>query len=111
MSQVLNAVTTAVRSLRRMPLLTGGAIATLSVAIGLNLAVFGLMHRALLSAPARVAEPDRVFTLSFGPPGETSPRSYLTSTSYVAFQAVRQGSAALASTAAFQRNAATLFCR
>jgi hypothetical protein len=39
------------------------SVLTLAVAVGLNLAMFGLVDRALLSPPAHVASPDRVFTL------------------------------------------------
>ncbi len=51
----------ALRSLSRFPSLVVGPVLTLAVSGGLNVAVFGLMDRALLSPPAQVAEPARVF--------------------------------------------------
>jgi len=91
-----------------MPLIVGGAVATVAVAVGLNVAVFGLVHRALLAAPAHVVDPARVFTLGFGAPDEDNPRATMTSTSYVAFRAIRENVAAKSSAAAFQRSAATI---
>lgn len=98
----------AVRSMKRMPFIVGGAIATVAVAVGLNVAVFGLIHRALLAAPAHVVDPARVITLGFGAPGEADPGATMSSTSYVAFRALKQNVAAIQSAAAFQRTAATL---
>ena len=45
----------ALRSMKRMPFIVGGAIATLALAVGLNVAIFGLIHRALFAAPAHDA--------------------------------------------------------
>ena len=98
----------ALRSLKRMPFIVGGAVATVAVAVGLNVAVFGLIHRALLAAPAHVADPARVVTLGFGTPGEDSRLATMSSTSYVAFRAIKEGVTAIQSAAAFQRTAATI---
>jgi putative ABC transport system permease protein len=97
----------AARSLRRMPLLTGGAILTLAIGVGLNVAVFGLIDRALFAAPPHVVEPGRVFTLSFAPPGDDRPPT-MRSTSYVVFNEIRDGARALSGAAAFQRTSPTL---
>lgn len=91
-----------------MPFIAGGAIATVAVAVGLNVAVLGLLHRALLAAPAHVLDPDRVVTLGFGAPDEDNPRATMSSTSYVAFRAIKENVSAVTSAAAFQRSAATL---
>lgn len=98
----------AVRSMKRMPFIVGGAIATVAVAVGLNVAVFGLIHRALLAAPAHVVDPARVVTLGVGAPGEADPRATMSSTSYVAFRAIKEDVAAIKSAAAFQRSTATI---
>ena len=100
-------VAAALRSLRRMPVLVGGAIATLAVAVGLNIAVFGLIHRALLSAPDHVVEPERVFTLGFSSNDDPAAES-MSSTSYVAFRAIKDNVRELAGAAAFQRATSTL---
>ena len=55
----------AFRSLGRARGTAAAAVLTLAVAIGLNLAMFGLIDRALLSPPAHVADAGRVFTLAF----------------------------------------------
>jgi putative ABC transport system permease protein len=98
----------ALRSMKRMPFIAGGAIATVAVAVGLNVAIFGLIHRALLAAPASVVDPARVVTLGFGAPDEDNPRSTMSSTSYVAFRAIKENVTAIKSAAAFQRSAATI---
>jgi putative ABC transport system permease protein len=94
------------RSLARSPLLVAGAIATLAVSAGLNVAVFGLIHRALLGAPTHVTDTARVFTLGFGVPG-SDPGATMTSTSYVAFDAIRKETGAASRSAAFQRSTTT----
>jgi predicted permease len=91
-----------------MPFIVGGAIATVALAVGLNVAVFGLIHRALLAAPARVQDPGRVVTLGFGAPDEENPRATMSSTSYVGFRAIEEGVTAIKYAAAFQRTAATI---
>lgn len=101
-------VTAGLRSMTRMPSIVGGAIATVAIAVGLNLAVFGLIHRALLAAPAQVVDPARVVTLGFGVPDEDNRRATMSSTSYVAFRAVKEHVTAIRSAAAFQRSAATI---
>jgi predicted permease len=91
-----------------MPFIVGGALATLAVAVGLNVAVFGLIHRALLAAPAHVVDPARVVTLEFGVPAEANPRATMSSTSYVVFRDIRENTPAIGSAAAYQRSAATM---
>ena len=62
------------------------AVLTLAVAVGLNLAMFGLIDRALLSPPAQVADAGRVFTLAFEHELENGRLVRMTTTSYVAFK-------------------------
>lgn len=101
-------VIAAARSLRRMPLLVGGAILTLTLAVGLNVAVFGLIDRALFAAPPQVVEPERLFTLAFAAPGDDRGPATMRSTSYPAFNSIREAGPAIAEAAAFQRMSATL---
>jgi hypothetical protein len=58
----------AVRSLVRTPLPVVAAILTLAVAAGVNVAMFGLIDRALLSPPAGLRQPEQLFTIGFQPP-------------------------------------------
>ena len=101
------AVITALRSLRTTPGPVLAAVLTLALAAGVNLAMFGLIDRALLSAPAGVANADRLFTLGFQPPGDPASVGRMTTTSYVMFTEIRDGVPAL-SAAAFQRMATTV---
>src|SRR5262245_3781166 len=55
-------VRTALRSLRRRPLLSLAALATLALAIGANTAVFSFVNAVLLTPPA-YGDPDRLFTV------------------------------------------------
>ena len=89
---------------RRMPSLVVGAVLTLAVSVGLNVAVFGLMDRALLSPPAHVADPARVFTLGFGTSPDDDAHGTMSSTSYVAFNALRKSVPAISEVATFQEN-------
>lgn len=97
---------TARRALTQFPLLTGGAIATLALAVGLNAAMFGLIDRALLSAPPHVRNPGSVVTLAFGVGGEGD--ATMSSTSYPAFRAIQKEVTAAAGAAAFQRRGLTV---
>jgi hypothetical protein len=72
---------TAVRSLLATPGPALAAIVTLAVAAGVNLAMFGLIDRALLSPPAFVTDAGRVFTLSFQASDDPA-RGRMTTTSY-----------------------------
>ena len=100
-------VITALRSLRTTPGPVVAAVLTLALAAGVNLAMFGLIDRALLSAPAGVADADRLFTLGFQPPGDPASAGRMTTTSYVMFTEIRDGVPSLAA-AAFQRLATTV---
>ena len=86
-----NDVVSALRSLRSRPATAAGTVLTLAIAAGINLAMFGLIDRALLSPPARVADPDRVFTLAFQHSGPDGQPFAMGTTSYVMFESVRSG--------------------
>lgn len=101
---------TALRALRATPVLTGAAVALLSVAAGLNLAMFGLIDRAVLSPARHVADPSRVFTLGFeipDTPGRTGAPGRMTTTSYVTFASLRTNVTAFADSAAWRRTTMT----
>src|SRR5688572_15329177 len=93
----------ALRALRSTPGPVLWAVVMLAVAVGLNLAMFGLIDRALLSPPSHVADPGRVFTVGFEPPGDESGRARMTTTTYPAFESIRDEVGAAAEVAAWQR--------
>ena len=99
-------VITALRSLATTPGPVVAAVLTLALAAGVNLAMFGLIDRALLSAAIGVANADRLFTLGFQLPGDPA-AGRMTTTSYVTFTEIRDGVPSL-SAAAFQRLATTV---
>ena len=94
----------AARSLRRSPGTAVAAVATLAVAAGLNLAMFGLIDRALLMPPALVSSPSQVFTVGFelDDAGGLS-RGHMTTAPYPIFTALHEHASLLQSAAAFQR--------
>jgi putative ABC transport system permease protein len=72
--------------------------------VALNLAMFGLVDRALLSPPAHVVQPDRVFTVAFEREVENAATpARMTTAPYPAFETIREHVAAAADTAAWQR--------
>ncbi|HKW01386.1 MAG TPA: ABC transporter permease [Vicinamibacterales bacterium] len=93
-------ISTAMRSLRATPVLAGAAIFTIAAAAGLNLAMFGLIDRALLSPPPGIDAPDRIFTVVFLSPGNGGGQR--TTVPYPMFRSIREQLPALAA-AAFQR--------
>jgi predicted permease len=92
----------AIRALTSKPGPVIWSVLTLGVAVGLNLAMFGLVDRALLSPPAHVASPDRVFTLGFERIGDEN-GGRMTTTSVAAFDAISRNVQAASHVAAFQR--------
>lgn len=97
-------IATAFRALAATPVLSGAAILTMAVAAGVNLTMFGLIDRALLSPPAHVADPSRVFTMAFHAPGNDE--GLRVTTSYPTFRTIRDQVPAL-SAAGFQRTSLT----
>jgi len=92
-----------IRTLKAAPTTAAAVVLTLAVAVGINLAMFGLIDRALLSPPAHVADPGHVFTLAFGVPGENNRQPGMTTTSYVAFDSIRSQVRTAVDVAALQR--------
>jgi hypothetical protein len=103
-----NDMLSAVRSLAATPVPVLAAIVTLAVAVGVNLAMFGLIDRAVMSPAAHVIKPERLFTIGIVPPGGTPGTTPMTTTSYVGFTTIRDAVPALRGAAAFMRGATTL---
>ncbi len=95
-------IRTSMRSMRSAAGLVVAAVLTLAIAIGVNLAMFGLIDRALLSAPGGLTAPERIVTLEFQPPGDPASVGRMTTTSYAAFAEIRDQVPSLGA-AAFQR--------
>ena len=96
-------INTTARTWLRRPLPIVGAVLTLAVAVGVNLAIFGLVDRALSSPPKLVNDPDRVFTLTFAAPGRTASDAVMTSAPYPVFRTIRDDLHQGGGASAFQR--------
>ena len=94
---------TATRSLAATPVPVVAAVLAIAVAVGVNLAVLGLIDRAMLSPAAHVVAPERLFTIGIVPPGAKPLSPPMTSTSYVAFTSIRDQVPAIQGAAAFTR--------
>lgn len=79
----------AARGLRRAPAPAVAIILTSALAVGLNLAMVGLIDRALLSPPARIVNPDRVFSIAFETTAPSGKTGLVGSTSFLSFEAIR----------------------
>jgi predicted permease len=99
---------TAARSLASTPIPVAAAILTLAVAVGVNLAMYGLIGRALLNPPAGVTDSGQIFTLGFGRADDSPGAALMTTTSFPAFAAVRDQVPAFSAAAAFQRTASSV---
>jgi putative ABC transport system permease protein len=96
----------AIRGLRTSPGTLTAALVMLAVAAGINLAMFGLIDRAILSPPAHIADPARVFTIAFEHDVDGE-RVLMSTRSYVTFEAIRDHTPAVSNAAAWQRTAVT----
>jgi predicted permease len=92
-----------IRSFKTASATAAAVVLTLAVAVGINLAMFGLIDRALLSPPAHVVDPERVFTLAFGAPGDNNRQPAMATTSYLAFDSIRAQVSSAVDVAAVQR--------
>src|SRR5688572_1730206 len=98
----------AVRSLAATPIPVLAAVVTLAVSVGVNLAMFGLINRAVVRPAQHVVDPEALFTIGVMP-AEAAPGSTpMTTTSYVAFTSIRDQVPAVQSAAAFSRTAASV---
>jgi putative ABC transport system permease protein len=98
----------AARSLLATPGAVTAIVVTLAVSVGVNLAMFGLIDRAVLSPARHLVQPERLFTLGFIPPNAKPGSAPMTTTSYSSFTTIRDGVPALAGAAAFQRVATSV---
>jgi predicted permease len=95
----------AIRGLLATPVTTFATAFLLAVAVGANLAIFGLIDRAIFTPARHVVRPDRLFTLAFGAPGDAA--AGMTTTSYVAFTTLRDHAPAISPLAAWRRTSTT----
>ena len=101
----------AARGLAHHPGFTIAAVVTLALGIGANAAMFGIVDRLLLAAPAHVREPERVVRVYFetergGPPGQ--PVVVGDVTSYPKFTALRDDNRSFEALAAHADQESTL---
>ena len=108
MERLRAGVWSALRSLAATPIPVAAAIVTLAVAVGVNLAMFGLIDRALLRPAQHIVKPDQLFTIGIVPPGDKPGSAVMTSTSYVAFTSIRDQVPAIGAAAAFSRGGVTV---
>jgi predicted permease len=81
-------VGSALRSLRAAPAIPAAVILTTALAVGINLAMVGLIDRALLSAPPHIVDPERVFTTAFEVTAPSGEKGLVAVTSFPAFEAI-----------------------
>ena len=98
----------AARALLATPVTTFATLLMLAVAVGANLALFALIDRAILTPARHVVRPDRLFTLAFEVPGDPTRGAGMTTTSYVAFDTMREHVPAFARAAAWRRTSTTV---
>src|SRR5687767_5595037 len=77
------------RGLRRAPAVPVAIVLTTALAVGINLAMAGLIDRALLSPPAHVVDPERVFTVAFETAGPSGEKGLVATTSFPSFESIR----------------------
>lgn len=87
--RLMSDVVSALRSLRAAPAIPVAAVLTTSLAVAINLAMAGLIDRALLSPPAHVVEPQQVFTVGFEVGSPSGAKNVTASASYLTFEAVQ----------------------
>lgn len=79
------------------------AVLTLAVTIGMNVAVLGLVSRALLTPPDGLSDPDRLVSLAFERSLDNGTAVRQTTTSWPVFRQLAADVPAIASAAAWQR--------
>jgi predicted permease len=108
MERLRSDLVAAIRELQTGSLSVTAAVMTLAAAIGMNVAMFSLIDRALVSPPKHIARPDRLFSFSFRAPGEPAGQAGMTTTSYVTYRQLRDGVPSLSGVAAWQRGPASV---
>src|ERR671912_2957157 len=87
--RLMSDLASALRSLRAAPAIPVAAVFTTSLAVAINLAMAGLIDRALLSPPAHVVDPQHVFTVGFEVSSPSGEKSVAATASYPTFEAVQ----------------------
>ena len=87
--RLVSDVVSALRSLRAAPAIPMAAVLTTSLAVAMNLAMAGLIDRALLSPPEFVVDPQQVFTVGFEVTSPSGEKGVTSTASYLTFEAVR----------------------
>src|SRR5687767_13862309 len=87
--RLVSHVVSALRSLRAAPAFPMAAVLTTSLAVAMNLAMAGLIDRALLSPPEFVVDPQQVFTVGFEGSSPSGEKGVAATASYLTFEAVR----------------------
>jgi len=82
-------VVLALRGIRAAPAIPFAAVLTTSLAVGINLAMAGLIDRALLSPPAHVVHPEQVFTVGFEVRSPSGQRDIASTASYLTYEALQ----------------------
>jgi hypothetical protein len=88
--RLMSDVASALRSLRAAPAIPVAAVLTTSLAVAINLAMAGLIDRALLSPPAHIVDPQQVFTVGFETASPSGEKNIAATASYPTFEAVRE---------------------
>jgi putative ABC transport system permease protein len=89
LDRLVSDVVSALRGLRAAPAIPMAAVLTTSLAVAMNLAMAGLIDRALLSPPEFVVDPEQVFTVGFEVSARSGGKGVGSTASYLAFEAVR----------------------
>ena len=108
MERLRSDLVAAIRELKTGSLSVTAAVTTLAAAIGMNVAMFSLVDRALISPPKHIASPDRLFALSFRAPGEAAGQAGMTTTSFVTYRQLRDGVLSFSGVAAWQSGPASV---
>ena len=87
--RLMSDVASAFKSLRAAPAIPVAAVFTTALAVAINLAMAGLIDRALLSPPAHVVDPHQVFTVGFEVGSPSGEKSVAATASYLTFEAVQ----------------------
>lgn len=94
------------RGLRQSRSVLAVAVLTLAAAIGMNVAVLGLVSRAFLTPPAGLVEPSRLFGVAFERTGPDGSAQRQVTTSWPAYAQLRRELPSVAGAAAWQRGPA-----
>jgi len=87
--RLMSDIASALRSLRTAPAIPVAAVFTTSLTVAINLAMAGLIDRALLSPPAHVVDPQQVFTVGLEVGSPSGEKSVAATASYLTFEAVQ----------------------